>query len=287
MKILSRMTTCLLWWGLYVFPLLIICSSITAEEIPQPKNGVVLLSGGKAPPEAVWSEFRKLIEKSELGKKLGVKVALIPTGEEDFNAEGEEILKRLWMSRGGTEIIILHAANREAASAKELRDILRECSGVWIGGGKQEIISERYVGTPIETELVGFLNRGGVLAGNSAGAAVTCRVMIKKSKEGLPNEPEVGVGFPFLQKLVVDQHFSERKREERLLKMLAENPGCFGIGVDERTAAVIFLGDGEFTGYAVGESNATLFHPVGVGNRSPNFCLPKDTQPVRLFQFGN
>jgi cyanophycinase len=46
-------------------------------------------------------------------------------------------------------------------------------------------------------------------------------------------------GFGFLTHAVVDQHFLKRERTDRLVGLLAKQPGLFGIGIDEGTAAVI------------------------------------------------
>jgi cyanophycinase len=46
-------------------------------------------------------------------------------------------------------------------------------------------------------------------------------------------------GFGFLPNAVVDQHFLKRNRVDRLLDTLHRNPGWFGLGIDEGTAAVV------------------------------------------------
>ena len=43
---------------------------------------------------------------------------------------------------------------------------------------------------------------------------------------------ETDRGFGFLTHAVVDQHFIKRDRVKRLVGVLANNPGLFGIGVD-------------------------------------------------------
>ena len=46
-------------------------------------------------------------------------------------------------------------------------------------------------------------------------------------------------GLGFTDRYIVDQHFRERDRLGRLLTAVAYNPGLFGLGVDEDTAAFI------------------------------------------------
>ena len=49
----------------------------------------------------------------------------------------------------------------------------------------------------------------------------------------------LGQGFGFLTGMVVDQHFYNRNRLNRLLDVLARNPSYFGLGIDEQTAVVV------------------------------------------------
>jgi cyanophycinase len=47
-----------------------------------------------------------------------------------------------------------------------------------------------------------------------------------------------------VQRVVIDQHFSERHRLARLLTIVAQNPYLQGIGIDENTALVVERGVG-------------------------------------------
>jgi cyanophycinase len=49
----------------------------------------------------------------------------------------------------------------------------------------------------------------------------------------------VGEGFGLLPGVVVDQHFSQRHRLDRLLGVLASNPHYVGLGIDEQTAVEV------------------------------------------------
>ncbi len=79
------------------------------------------------------------------------------------------------------------------------------------------------------------LERGGVVGGTSAGAAIMSRMMIRY---GSP-KAVVGAGFNLLARAVVDQHFIRRHRQERLLGVLAEHPELVGLGIDEGAALVV------------------------------------------------
>src|SRR4051812_24452609 len=46
-------------------------------------------------------------------------------------------------------------------------------------------------------------------------------------------------GLGLLPDLVIDQHFAQRARIERLVGAVAEDPGVLGIGIDEDTAVIV------------------------------------------------
>jgi cyanophycinase len=61
-------------------------------------------------------------------------------------------------------------------------------------------------------------------------------------------------GLGLLRAAVVDQHFAQRGRINRLIAALAQNPGILGIGIDENTAILVrdgtrleVLGEGTVT----------------------------------------
>ncbi len=112
---------------------------------------------------------------------------------------------------------------------------LTSATGVWFGGGDQTRLVNTYRGTAVETELRRLLDRGGVIGGTSAGAAVMSLPMIAGGKD----RATLATGFGFLPGAIVDQHFLKRNRANRLLAALNDNPGWFGLGIDEGTAVVV------------------------------------------------
>jgi len=49
-------------------------------------------------------------------------------------------------------------------------------------------------------------------------------------------------GLGFTETVIIDQHFIRRKRHNRLISLVIENPKKIGIGIDESTAAVFYPG---------------------------------------------
>jgi cyanophycinase len=46
-------------------------------------------------------------------------------------------------------------------------------------------------------------------------------------------------GLGLVRDLIIDQHFAQRARIERLLGAVGENPGVLGIGIDEDTGVIL------------------------------------------------
>lgn len=63
-------------------------------------------------------------------------------------------------------------------------------------------------------------------------------------------------GFGFIKTAIIDQHFVRRKRHNRLISLVAENPKLLGVGIDESTA-IIFTPDEIFE--VVGERNVIVY----------------------------
>ncbi|HWL27843.1 MAG TPA: cyanophycinase [Burkholderiaceae bacterium] len=120
---------------------------------------------------------------------------------------------------------------------------LAESDGVYITGGDQKRLLATVGGTPIENALRRALReRGACIGGTSAGASAMSEHMLAAGTSGLLPEKgaaSLAAGLGFLRHVVIDQHFSERRRLGRLLSAIAQNPGLIGVGIDEDTALVI------------------------------------------------
>jgi cyanophycinase len=83
-----------------------------------------------------------------------------------------------------------------------------------------------------------------VLAGTSAGASAMGQTMLVTDGASERSHKVKGAfymarGLGFVGDLVIDQHFAQRARIERLMGAVAENPGVLGIGIDEDTAVIL------------------------------------------------
>lgn len=209
--------------ALIVYP--VINSNVIGQEVhPAAK----LFIGGGALPKEMYKEFLKLTGPD-------TKLVVVPTAS-NRDVDVEKI-KESWNSRGFQEISILHTRDREVASSSEFTSPLRTATAVWFSGGSQSLIADAYLGTEVEEELYKLIQRGGIIGGSSAGAAILSRVMISG---GSGDQPKISTGFELLPGAIIDQHFLKRNRLSRLTAAIKTHPGLIGFGIDEGTAIVVY-----------------------------------------------
>jgi cyanophycinase len=214
----------------FLVPVLIalLCANARTREPTHP--GALVIVGGGRIPDSVRDRFM------DLAGGKATKLVIIPTASSSADREGEqEGYLQPWRRFSPASLTLLHTRSRAKADEAAFVQPIARATAVWIDGGDQVNLIKSYRGTAVERELKSLLERGGVIGGTSAGAAVMSDVMI----EGGNPKPNVGRGFGFLANAVVDQHFLRRNRMNRLLAVLTERPHLIGIGVDEGTAFVV------------------------------------------------
>jgi len=137
-------------------------------------------------------------------------------------------------------------------------DQLANASGVFFTGGDQNKIMDTLElegGNVLLKKLQDSYSKGIVFGGTSAGTAIMSEIMIAgdSSDEVIPLRN--GLGF-LSSDIIVDQHFSQRKRKRRLLSALNQAQKDIGVGIDEETA--IFLTNNE-TYEVAGKNEVKVF----------------------------
>ena len=195
-------------------------------------GGTLMISGGGKLPLEIRERFIDLAGGCES------RIVVIPSNVAD-NTQVESILQS-WRDVGAKNVQVLQAASRDDANQTSFASALDEARGVWLGGGQQNYFAGLYAGTEVEMRLQHVLQRGGVIGGSSAGAAVMTKVMIEQGVE----TAQVGTGLDLLHDAVIDQHFFRRNRLNRLEGVLDQHPELMGFGIDEATALVVQLQHG-------------------------------------------
>jgi cyanophycinase len=139
----------------------------------------------------------------------------------------------------------LAITSREEANDPGTVAALANATGVFFTGGDQRRLTGILGGTRVDSTLQARLaERTVVLAGTSAGAAMMSATMIVGgdgpgvTTAGVQTQP----GLEFLPGVLIDMHFAERGRLNRLLSAVAQYPHELGLGIDEDTA---ILADGD------------------------------------------
>lgn len=136
----------------------------------------------------------------------------------------------------------LYLENDEEAHDADKRALVERAGGVFFSGGDQSRLVGMIRNTPIERAVRELWERGGVVAGTSAGASAMGELMIVRGPgdESVgPDDLEFAPGLAFVAGVMIDQHFAERGRIGRLVGAIAEHPRLLGIGIDEDTAIVV------------------------------------------------
>ncbi len=190
------------------------------------------------------------------------RIVIIPTASQldDTGATYEELFRAL----GVGNAVSLPIEGRDDALNEVNIAELEKATGIFMTGGNQLRLSTILGGTPI-AQAIRRLNSAGVhVAGTSAGAAIMPEHMIAGgSADTLPNENGVTLapGLGLINKVILDQHFSERNRWGRLMSAIAYNPFASALGIDEDTA--VFIAPNNIL-EVVGSGSVLVIDPAGL-----------------------
>ena len=144
--------------------------------------------------------------------------------------------------------------SRDEAMIDSVARGLDSATGIWFTGGDQNRIMSALGGSPVAAAIRARYVAGAVVGGTSAGAAVMTTPMITGAERrpggDRPDTSQSWVtiaadnvvtahGLGLLSGAIVDQHFLRRRRHNRLLSLVLEQPHLIGVGIDESTALVV------------------------------------------------
>lgn len=175
----------------------------------------LVICGGKVKDYNIYGTF---LSEAILKRYEPPRIGILPLASEHPKLDFE-----FWYRMGVYEITVLSDRVPDGLDA------------IWIMGGDQELLAEKCIGKKIEKDLLHFYKRGGTIGGTSAGAAIMSRIMIA---DGNASTLKLSTGFPLLNNIIIDQHFTQRDRLSRL-KEAVSRTGLLGIGIDEDTAILV------------------------------------------------
>jgi cyanophycinase len=207
-----------------------------------PRGHLLIIGGGERPPELI----ARIVE---LAGGAEARIAVIPSASSVPGEVGPAQAKEL-VDAGAGEAFPLHVT-AEAARDPATREALEGVTGIFFSGGDQRRLTRALLDTPLLRALHEIYANGGVVSGTSAGAAIMGPLMITGDEKIPPPDDEEAfsriladnvvttAGLGFLEGVVVDQHFVARKRLNRLISVVLENPQLLGVGIDESTAILV------------------------------------------------
>lgn len=224
--------------------------SIAAEAPPQ---GNLLIAGGAVRPDntIIWERLVQLA-----GGK-GARIAVMPSAAGNPERSGTNLVATL--TKFGASAFAVPVAVRlkntdykVAAEDENLARMIREAGGVYFAGGDQGLITKALVRpdgsrTAVLQAIWDVYNKGGVIGGSSAGAAIMSSTMYYEAKTvigtlaaGVNDGRELAPGLGFVgTDVFVDQHLLARGRFARMLPAMLKKNYKLGLGIDENTAMVI------------------------------------------------
>jgi cyanophycinase len=145
------------------------------------------------------------------------------------------------------EVIAAPITDRNQAASDEVLAGVERATAVFFTGGDQLRLTALMAGTDMcERIRERLYGEGMVVAGTSAGAAAMSSVMIIGGRDqGTVRRADVDLapGLGYWRDTVVDTHFNQRGRPNRLFTIFAQNPQVLGIGIDENTAIEVEPGE--------------------------------------------
>jgi len=207
------------------------------------KGTLVIVGGGNTQGTGIVEKFIELAGGPEK------KFIIVPTAGGNKNPDGtikeykEEQVVGSWIKRGLKGVKMLHTADPKVADTEAFVKDLREADAVWFDGGRQWNIVDSYANTLTEKEFHKVLERGGVIAGSSAGATIQGDYLVRGDTSGagvmMTQEKNHQHGFAFLRNSAIDQHNNTRQRWDDLDEVIAKMPNLLGIGLSEGTAIIV------------------------------------------------
>jgi len=215
------------------------------------RGWAIPIGGGlKSSHDAVWERL------VALAGGRGSRFVVFGTASESPLPSSEAAAEQLLRRGAQTVILPVSPLLKDRPIAEAVRDpafveVLRDARGVFFTGGSQDRIVDGFLPggkpSPLLEAVWGVLERGGVVAGTSAGAAIMSRTMFRDApnvlgvmKGRFAEGKEWGAGLGFVgDRLFVDQHFLKRGRLGRMLPLMHARGLKLGLGVEEDSAAAV------------------------------------------------
>src|SRR5699024_5083342 len=213
------------------------------------KIRLVAFGGGKISQE-LRKEFLSY-SPAEEPNLLVISYASEPDKVRETALRNQELFKKA----GAQNIRVLDLSDRK----KALQDI-KWCDVIWMSGGSQVRLREALEEADVVADIQRHFQMGGLIGGNSAGASIMSTTMMANAEIDEKTKkmyPVISYGLKLWDNVIIDQHFNERNRLQRLEIAIEKHPDQIGVGIDERTGIAY---DGENSFFVIGKGQVTVLH---------------------------
>ena len=153
-------------------------------EYGPPKGTLVIVGGAMSDASGIAQRF------IQLAGGPSKKFVIVPTNGGNRDRQGnlieyrEETVLAAWKRRGLTNVVMLHTADPKVADTEAFVAPLLDADAVWFDGGRQWNMVDSYMHTRTLVEFRKVLDRGGVIAGSSAGATIQGEYLVRGDTSG-------------------------------------------------------------------------------------------------------
>ncbi|KQM69355.1 peptidase S51 [Pedobacter sp. Leaf216] len=201
-----------------------------------PEKGSLLIIGGNVGSQRdIWEKFTELA-----GGKDKAILVVVTTASGDSAAYDKKGVEEVKKQTGIKNVTLFHTSDLKEANSEKFIAPLKNATAVYFEGGRQWRIADSYLNTLTHQAFIDVLNRGGVIAGSSAGASIIGSFLWRGDTKGaqiLVGDHTQGLGF--LKNSAIDQHLLVRNRQFDLVNFIRNAPDFIGIGLNEATAVLV------------------------------------------------
>ena len=277
------------------------------SKIPVPAGTLVLIGGkenkgedgapGRETPDGFIPESILQLFAS-LPKKKSAAIFVVTSGSTQ-QEESFADYKRVFHECDQNNVQHMHHNTREEVLNDECEKLVAEADAFFFAGGDQLVLTSLYGGTNFLKALKEkYIHNKFIIGGTSAGAMAMSTPMIyagNQEVQQVSGEIKVTTGLEFLRGVCIDTHFVHRSRFVRLAQVIATNPSCIGLGIEEDTAVIVrkgieceVQGSGtviQINGFNITESNMKDFtekKPFTVRNLEVDILAAGDTFQIKV-----
>jgi cyanophycinase len=199
------------------------------------KGSLIIIGGNVGSQRDIWDKFTELA-----GGKDKAVVLVVTAAVGDSAAFDQKDVDQVKKQTGIKNVTLLHTSDLKETNSEKFIAPIQKATAVYFEGGRQWRIADSYLNTLTHQAFKDLLDRGGVIAGSSAGASILGSFLWRGDTKGaqiLIGDHTQGLGF--LKNSAIDQHILVRNRQFALVDFIRKAPEFIGIGLNEATAVLV------------------------------------------------